>query len=97
MEMISLADTVATVSNAAYTKAKEIELNPKRTALGIEEPTFDALHAAVAIEYHADYFCTTDDRFLRKLKALRKRKALDWGLLPYFVSPLELAAEIIPK
>nr|VFJ44006.1 MAG: PIN domain-containing protein [Candidatus Kentron sp. DK]VFJ53460.1 MAG: PIN domain-containing protein [Candidatus Kentron sp. DK] len=89
MEVISLADTVATVSGAAYRKAKEL------ASSGVD--AMDALHAAVAIDYHADYFCTADDRFLKRLKALRRRRALDWGLLPCFVSPLELATEVIPR
>jgi len=43
----------------------------------------DALHLAAAEAAGADYFCTCDDRFLRKAKAVT-------GLQTSVVSPLEL-------
>nr|VFJ58996.1 MAG: hypothetical protein BECKFW1821B_GA0114236_10452 [Candidatus Kentron sp. FW] len=111
MGIVSLADMVATVSRAAYEGSEkieprcgEIEWRNKWERKEVDpsdkkeyKRCLDALHAAVAIEYHADYFCTADKRLLKKLKALRKRKSPDGGLLPYFVSPLELAAEIISQ
>lgn len=47
----------------------------------------DALHIALAEAGEADYFCTCDDRFLNKLKAIR-------GLKAKAVSPLELVQEL---
>lgn len=43
----------------------------------------DALHLAAAEAAHADYFCTCDDRFLRRAKTLV-------GLHTRVVSPVEL-------
>jgi predicted nucleic acid-binding protein len=47
----------------------------------------DALHLASAVEAKADYFCTCDDRFLKRAKAV------DTGHTKV-VSPLELIAEV---
>ena len=47
----------------------------------------DALHLASAIRAQADYFCTCDDRFLRKARSLNT-------VPTQIVSPLELVAEI---
>ncbi len=47
----------------------------------------DALHVALAEEGNADYFCTTDDRLLKKARRLPTIKVR-------VVSPLELAQEI---
>jgi len=49
---------------------------------------FDALHAAAAITSKADYFCTCDDKLLRRFRSF----AYD---SPRAVGPLELVAEII--
>jgi len=47
----------------------------------------DSLHLSSAIEAKADYFCTCDDRFLKRAKRL--------DTMPTEVfSPLELALEI---
>nr|VFJ70205.1 MAG: Predicted nucleic acid-binding protein, contains PIN domain [Candidatus Kentron sp. DK] len=83
-EILSVAGAFAEVSDAVRARARELMSSGKVMAM-------DALHVAVAIEYHAAYFCTCDDKLLRKLKALGKT----WP--PYFVSPLELAAEVISK
>lgn len=50
---------------------------------------FDALHLAAAEAERVDYFCTCDDRFLRKAKARA-------DITVRVVSPLELAQEILP-
>lgn len=50
---------------------------------------FDALHVACAEVGEVDYFCTCDDRLLKK-----SRRQAD--LLVKVVSPLELASEISP-
>jgi predicted nucleic acid-binding protein len=47
----------------------------------------DALHLASAVEAKADYFCTCDDRFLQRAKAV------DTGQTKV-VSPLELITEV---
>jgi len=47
----------------------------------------DALHLASAVVGNADYFCTCDDRFLRRAKAV------DTGQTKV-VSPLELITEV---
>ena len=47
----------------------------------------DALHLASAEEAGADYFCTCDDRFLRRAEALE-------NLRVQVVSPTELISEI---
>lgn len=47
----------------------------------------DALHLASAVEAKADYFCTCDDRFLKRAKTM------DTGHTKV-VSPLELITEV---
>lgn len=49
---------------------------------------FDALHLASAEAEQVDYFCTCDDKFLRRAK---KQNDLQMNV----VSPLELAQEVI--
>jgi predicted nucleic acid-binding protein len=53
--------------------------------LGIKP--LDALHLASAEEVRADYFCTCDDKFLKKAKAVSDVKIK-------VVSPIELIEEI---
>jgi len=48
---------------------------------------FDALHLALAVGASADYFCTTDDRLLRRGREANTRTTR-------VVSPLELAAAL---
>jgi predicted nucleic acid-binding protein len=48
---------------------------------------FDALHLACAESVEADYFCTCDERLLRRSKLIQ-------GLRTTVVSPLELAEEL---
>ena len=47
----------------------------------------DALHLASAIAGGVDYFCTCDDRFLKRAKTLDTKRTK-------VVSPLELIAEV---
>jgi predicted nucleic acid-binding protein len=47
----------------------------------------DALHLSSAIEAEAEYFCTCDDKFLRRAKALMMEN-------PKVVAPLELVVEL---
>jgi hypothetical protein len=57
------------------------------TTAGIKP--LDALHLASAEDARADYFCTCDDRFLKKARNLP-------GLKLKVVSPVELAEEFEP-
>lgn len=61
----------------------------KRARAFLEEgiKPVDALHLASAVEAKADYFCTCDDRFLKRAKAV------DTGQTKV-VSPLELITEV---
>lgn len=54
-------------------------------ALGLKP--LDALHFVCAESIGADYFCTCDDRLLRRVKSLR-------GARTTVVSPLELVEEL---
>lgn len=49
----------------------------------------DALHLAFAAEAGADYFCTCDDKLLRRARAVHSGP-------PKVVSPLELIGEVGP-
>ena len=48
----------------------------------------DAAHVAIAIQNQVSYFCTSDDKLLKKLKSL----TLETNTR--FVSPLELVNEV---
>ncbi len=48
---------------------------------------FDALHFSSAVEANADYFCTCDDRLLKRARTIHTGP-------PKVVSPLELVAEL---
>ena len=64
----------------------EIEAHAKTFhAIGIK--TLDALHLACAEYAKADYFCTCDDKLLKKAKTLKEIKTKA-------VSPLELIVEV---
>jgi predicted nucleic acid-binding protein len=65
---------------------EEIEHRAKGlTEIGIKP--LDALHLASAEQAQADYFCTCDDKFLKKAKSIHKLKTK-------IVSPIELIEEI---
>ena len=78
--LLKLASNVASVG--INTKV----IGERIIATGVKP--FDALHAAVAIENHAQYFCTCDDKLLKKLKLLSFNEQTK------FVSPLELVMEV---
>lgn len=82
-QILSIAGRVAEVSTAVRSKAQEL------IQVGVKP--VDALHAAVAIENHVSYFCTCDDKLLKKLKTL------DLKPPPYLVSPFELVLEVTQK
>jgi predicted nucleic acid-binding protein len=76
---LSKANQFVLLSDQVEKRAKELN------ALGFSP--LDALHLASAEEAEVDYFCTCDDRFLKKMKALS-------GLKMKAVSPIELIGEI---
>ena len=70
-----------------------LELNPKIIQRGkeLERVGFkgiDALHVACAEAEQVDYFCSCDEKLIRRVKALKVVRVK-------VVSPLELAEEII--
>jgi predicted nucleic acid-binding protein len=78
-EILSKATVHVDATEAVVEQAREL------THAGIQP--IDALHLAAAIELGADYFCTCDDKFLRRAKALNLPKT-------NVVSPLELILEL---
>jgi predicted nucleic acid-binding protein len=79
-EIIAQAAGFVGVDNGITQRAKELE--------GAGFKAMDALHRAYAEAEPVDYFCSCDDRLLRKAKGLSI-------LNIRVVSPLELAEEII--
>lgn len=91
-EQIPLAERRAYIlealskANLSIARSQSIEEQAQRfVEVGIKP--LDALHLAAAIAAQADYFCTCDDRFLRRAKEA------ETGLVKV-VSPLELVTEI---
>ena len=78
-EVLSRAQTFVTLNERVENRARELD------ALGLKP--LDSLHLASAVEAHADYFCTCDDRLLRGAKAIS-----DLGTR--MVSPIELIEEL---
>lgn len=79
--VLASAQQTLAITDAARQRAKRLEADGFRA--------LDALHLAVAEAGGVTYFCTCDDRLLKKAKArtdIRLR----------VVSPLELAQEILP-
>ncbi|WP_202924859.1 PIN domain-containing protein [Myxacorys almedinensis] len=73
-------------ANLFISRSKLVEERAQRfVGLGIKP--LDALHLASSIEAEADYFCTCDDRFLRRANAADTEPTK-------VVSPLELITEI---
>ena len=71
--MLGLAKEHLTVTDASEALAVSLEL------AGVT--AMDALHAALASEASADFFATTDDRLLRKLKSTTGLKCQPVSLL----------------
>jgi predicted nucleic acid-binding protein len=80
-EMLSKAREIVLVNEQVEKRARSLK------SLGIG--SMDALHLASAIEAGADYFCTCDDKLLRRAKAADTESTK-------VVSPLELIAELEP-
>jgi predicted nucleic acid-binding protein len=79
LEVINLAKQTVELTSEIEILAREFE------ASGIK--TLDALHLAFASFSKVDYFCTCDDKFMRKAKRLR-------NLNIKVVSPTELVMEL---
>jgi len=78
--ILEQARIVITVNDAIEQRAKVLEKRGFKA--------FDALHIASAESGHVDYFCTCDDRVLKKTRR--------WtDLFVKIVSPLELANEVL--
>jgi predicted nucleic acid-binding protein len=78
-EILSKATVHVDATDAVVERSREL------TKAGIQP--LDALHLAAAIELEADYFCTCDDKFFRRAKALTLPKTK-------VVTPLELILEL---
>lgn len=79
LETLSKAQLFVTVNDRIEKRARELNV------IGVRP--LDALHLASAEAIQADYFCTCDDRFLKKAKSSK-------GLKTKVVSPIELIEEI---
>ncbi|MBI5030465.1 MAG: PIN domain-containing protein [Chloroflexi bacterium] len=79
LEVLARATTFAILNEQVETRARQLE------SLGIKP--LDALHVAFAEQAQADYFCTCDDRLLKRAKTISDLKTR-------VISPLELAEEI---
>ena len=82
---------------AVQAMAKAIQFVKTDDAVKVRAQTFidsgikplDALHLASAVEARSDFFCTCDDRFLKKARSLNTAPTK-------VVSPLELVSEFQP-
>jgi predicted nucleic acid-binding protein len=79
VEVLSKASIFVQTNGGVIGRAQALQ------ALGIKP--LDALHLASAVEAKAEYFCTCDDRLLRRAKAADTSQTKA-------VSPLELIAEV---
>lgn len=77
--VLSIARTFTATNQQVKTRAREF------SAIGVKP--LDALHLASAIEANADFFCTCDDRLLKRARLI------DTGRTRV-VSPLELVTEV---
>lgn len=79
--VLAIAQQTLAITDAMRQRAKTLE------AAGFR--ALDALHLAVAEAGHVTYFCTCDDRLLKKAKTRT-------DITLRVVSPLELAQEVLP-
>jgi predicted nucleic acid-binding protein len=79
--VLAAARQTLAITDATRQRAKTLE------AAGFR--ALDALHLAVAEAGHVTYFCTCDDRLLKKAKTRT-------DITLRVVSPLELAQEVLP-
>jgi len=78
-EVLSLAKSFIDINESLERRADAL------SAMGVKP--LDALHLAAAEEAQADYFCTCDDRLLKKAQSLK-------DLRTRVVTPVELIEEI---
>lgn len=78
VEVLAQASTIVRLNDSIEARARVF------TATGVKP--LDALHLASAEEAQTDFFCTCDDRFLKKARQLTNLKTK-------VVSPIELAEE----
>ncbi|MBI2803598.1 MAG: PIN domain-containing protein [Planctomycetes bacterium] len=74
---------------AQFVATNEQVKSPAQTYIAANVKPLDPLHLASAVEAQADFFCTCDDRFLKKARALTVPPTK-------VVSPLELVSELQP-
>ena len=77
---------ILSISKETVELSKEIETLARKLETSGLKP-LDALHLAFASALKVDYFCTCDDRFLKKAKSFD-------GLNTKVVSPTELVMEL---
>ena len=77
--MLAKATVFVSTDNEVFERTRRFEADGMKP--------LDALHLASAVIAKADYFCTCDDRFLRRAKAAETRQTK-------VVSPLELITEV---
>ena len=77
--VLSNAAAFAVTDQRVETRARQFELTGMKP--------LDALHLASAVEAEADFFCTCDDRLLKRARAVETGRTR-------VVSPLELVAEV---
>jgi len=80
LAILDIARVSILLDDAIQMRAKELEQHGFKP--------FDALHVASADSIPTDYFCTCDDRLLKKAR-------LQPDLCVKVVSPLELASEVL--
>jgi len=78
LEMLALSDTKIKLDTFIEQRANELQ------QYGIKP--LDALHLATAEQANADYFCTCDDRFLKRAQTLKLNTCA--------ISPLQLLMEL---
>lgn len=79
LETLSIAKSFVVVNDQIENRAKELN--------GMGLKPLDALHLACAEEAQVDYFCTCDDKFLKRAKIVKMDKTK-------VVGPIELIQEI---
>ena len=82
----SFAEEALTTAQQFVGATEAVERRARAYQAGGVKP-LDALHLASAVEAGADYFCTCDDKFLRRAKAVDTQGVR-------VVSPLDLIEEI---
>lgn len=82
------AREILTLASQVFKLTAEVQAQAA-AFVNAEIKPMDALHLASASQMKADYFCTCDDKLLKKSKRLKT-------LEPNVVSPLQLIAKVTP-